>query len=658
MLLGEERNDPKAQRGQLIGFALIAVAFTAWLYIFPPPAQQAAQQPAAEQAAQPAPPAPDAAIASLPPASVSPEQLPPVAEAAGDPSADEVTLENGELRLVFTAVGGRLKGAKVILGKDGALSQELVPAAKDGEADKDRVLPLGLRFSKAYLGDALDQRRWTPERGADGKSVSFSIELPGQAKIVKRFSLVDDSHLIQTEVSYTNIGAASQKVGEHDHDPAFALNWGPAATTGDTLKGLHQELIWRDGEFSEVAMVTELENDANSGYARWLDHPSWAALASAYFVIAIKPEFENAPSWAQGDKDHVRFGVGAPLFEAKPGETVSRAFQVYVGPKEKHALRAAWAGLDSTWTFYHTFIWSASLGSAMDLFSKALLAVLNWFHDHVYANYGIAIIFLTLLVRSAVFPLTIKSMLGMKKMQKLQPEMAEIKEKYKDNPQEQQQKLMELYRERGVNPVAGCFPLLLQMPVFFALYRMLWTAIELRGAPFAAWIHDLSEPDRLFVFAQPIPLILFNLHSINLLPLVMAVVMWASTKLMPQTGPVVTPEQKMMMNIMPVMFALFCYEQASGLSLYIITSTLLGMAQSQIVNRLNWEVDVSKKPEKPGAKKKQHWFDAALEKKKQLEKEQKELKKQQRDAALRGADMGKAGQTPQGKKNGRGEKKP
>lgn len=137
---------------------------------------------------------PDAAIAALPPASVSPEQLPPVAEVA-DPAADEVVLENGELRLVFTAVGGRLKGAKVILGKDGALSQELVPVPKDGEADKDRVLPLGLRFSKAYLGDALDQRRWTPEPGADGKSVAFSIEVPGQAKIVKRFALADDSHL-------------------------------------------------------------------------------------------------------------------------------------------------------------------------------------------------------------------------------------------------------------------------------------------------------------------------------------------------------------------------------------------------------------------------------------------------------------------------------
>jgi YidC/Oxa1 family membrane protein insertase len=171
--------------------------------------------------------------------------------------------------------------------------------------------------------------------------------------------------------------------------------------------------------------------------------------------------------------------------------------------------------------------------------------------------------------------------------------------------------------------------------VFFALYHMLATAFELRRAPFFGWIVDLSEPDRIFTFAQPIDLLLFSLHSINLLPLLMAVVMWANTKLMPMTGPGMSPEQKMMLNFMPVMFSLFCYTQAAGLSLYIITSTLLGMGQTYFVNRLDWDVDVSKKPAKPGASKK-HWYEAALDKKKQLEKEQKDMKKATRDAALRG----------------------
>lgn len=636
MLLGEERNDSRMQRSQMIGFVLVALIMSASLYFFPPtPPQPPAATPAAveQKPAEPASP-----VAALPAAAIAPEQLPPVADTVPQGESDELTLQNTQLKLVFTKIGARLKSATVVLGDQGENSQQIVPPAKDGELDKDRVLPLGLRFSPKYLGDALDQRRWSAQVDANGQGVTFSIELPGQAKIEKRFTLAEASHVLKTEIGYTNTSAAAQALGSDDHDPAFALNWGPGADTGDTNKtksaAQPQEIIWKRGAESTVTPITELKNEtALKDYARWLEGTEWLALSSTYFVVAMKPEFEGAPNWAQGDKDQLRFGSGVPHLEAKPGEKVSRSYQVYIGPKEKHALRGAWPGLDSLWTFYHTFMWSASLGHFMDVFSKILLGILVFLHDHVIANYGIGIIILTLLVRGIMFPLTLKQMKSMKQMQKLQPEMEALKAKHKDNPQEQQRALMELYRERGINPVAGCFPLLLQMPVFFALYRMLWTAIELRREPFFGWIHDLSEPDRLFVFAQPIPLLVGNLHSINLLPLILAVVMWASTKIMATSGPMTSPEQKMMMNIMPVMFSVFCYEQASGLSLYIITSTLLGMAQSKIVNKIDWDVDVSKKTVKAGPQSKS-WYEAALEKKKQLEKEQREFKKTARSGGL------------------------
>lgn len=636
MLLGDDRNDSRAQRGQMIGMMLMVAVLIAWTYLYPPqapaPKDPAATAPIAQQPA----PQSDSGVKALP-AAIAPEQLPPVADAAVDAASDEIALDNGALRLVFTKVGARLKAAKVILGKDGVDSQELVPLSTDPTVlDKDRVLPLGLRFSPDYLADALDQRRWEAQPDADGKGVTFSIELPGQGKVSKRFVFGEQPHIVRAEVAYTNATAAPQALGTSDSDPAFSLNWGPEVTSGDTQKGLHQELIWRvAGENDVVAVSSLAPNEGLRGYARWFSSAEWIALASPYFLVAIKPEFDQGGIWAEGDAKHFRMGASAPRLQAEPGVPVTRAFQIYIGPKEKDALKAAWAGLESTWIFYHDFMWSKSLGHFMDMFSKLLLGILNFFHDHIYANYGVAIIFLTVLVRLAVLPLTIKSMASMKKMQKLQPEMEELRTKHKDNPQEQQAKLMELYRERGVNPVSGCFPLLLQMPVFFALYRMLWTAFELRRAPFAAWIVDLSEPDRLYTFAHPVSLVLFDLHSINLLPLLMAVVMWASTKLMPTTGPGMSPEQKMMMNFMPVMFSFFCYMQAAGLSLYIITSTVLGMTQSYFVNRIEWNVDVSKKPAKPGATKK-HWYTAALDKQKEMEKLQKATKKATRDATIRG----------------------
>jgi len=618
------------QRNQMIGLVLMVVMMLVWAQFFwpSPPEMPPADAPVATVAQDAAPPAPVAALAGATPPAIAAADLPPPAAPPQQSAEDEIALVNENLELVFTRVGARLKGARVLLGENNALSQELVPHTDPLKPDAEQVLPLGLRFSPAYLGDALDQSRWEAQPSPDGRSLTFTIDVPGKARIEKHFSLPETGHLIQARVSYSNATATPQVIGGDRDDPAFALNWAPNITSGDLLKGLHQELIWHRNDENVIMPVTDLQDLPElKNYSRWLNGIEWSGLASAYFLVAIKPEFTDASGWASGTSAAFRFGVGVPRFEVAAGATESRDYQLYIGPKDKPSLRSAWEGLDTTWVFFETFIWSKSLGSVMDVFAKVLLAILHWFHDNIYANYGFAIIFLTLLVRIVVFPLTMKSMVSMKQMQKLAPEMEKIKEETKDNPQEQQKRMMELYRERGVNPLSGCFPLLLQMPVFFALYRMLWTAFELRGAHFAWWITDLSEPDRLFVLSTPIPLLFGQLESINLLPLLMAVVMWGSTKVMPVTGPGMSPEQKMVMNIMPVMFSVFCYSQAAGLSLYIITSTVLGMLQTLIVHRIDWKVDVDKKPKKETANRPKHWYNAAQAKKREtakLERRQKE----------------------------------
>jgi YidC/Oxa1 family membrane protein insertase len=179
-------------------------------------------------------------------------------------------------------------------------------------------------------------------------------------------------------------------------------------------------------------------------------------------------------------------------------------------------------------------------------------------------NYGIAIILLTILLRFLTFPLYYKSIISMKKMQKVQPELAKLKEKFKDDPQKMQKETMELFKRAGANPLGGCFPMLLQMPVFFAFYQVLYNSVELVGAPFGGWIHDLSIKDPYYV-----------------LPVVMAIAMFGQQKLTPTTT--ADPTQAKVMMAMPLIFGFIMKDLPSGLVLYIFVSTLFGIIQQLVV---------------------------------------------------------------------------
>lgn len=182
-------------------------------------------------------------------------------------------------------------------------------------------------------------------------------------------------------------------------------------------------------------------------------------------------------------------------------------------------------------------------------------------------NYGIAIILVTILIRLITFPLQYKSFKSMKKMQIIQPEIAKIKEKYKDEPQKMQKETMDLFKKAGANPLSGCLPLLLQMPFFFAIYRVLYSSVELVGAPFYGWIHDLSIHDPFYV-----------------LPVLMAAAMFAQQKLTPTTT--MDPTQAKIMLFMPIIFAFIMKSLPAGLVLYILVSTVVGILQQMIVYKM------------------------------------------------------------------------
>ncbi len=194
-----------------------------------------------------------------------------------------------------------------------------------------------------------------------------------------------------------------------------------------------------------------------------------------------------------------------------------------------------------------------------------ILRGLQFFYGLV-GNYGIAIILLTLLIRLLIFPLNYKSLKSMKKMQSVQPQLQKIRERYKDNPQKMQQESMALFKKAGANPLGGCLPMILQLPIFFAFYRVLYEAVELVNAPFFGWVHDLSVKDPYYV-----------------LPVLMGVSMFLQQKMTPSQT--VDPNQKKIMMIIPLVFTFFMKDLPAGLNLYIFVSTLFGIGQQIFVNK-------------------------------------------------------------------------
>lgn len=638
MMLGDNQRDKDSQRNNFIFIILMSALAIGTYYFLPPPARQAApaaQVPPAAAGTATAPGQPLAPPASVPGAvAVVPvEGVPALAGLIFDPAqgpAQEIALSNANpegttgLDLVFTDVGARLKQGTVhvVHGQ----KQSLVPTWVD-VPDNEAVYPLGLEFQDEYLGDYLNKVRWTPEKSADGLSLSFQVQLPEpySATIRKTFSLAspETPNVLDVSVTYTNNGAQSRLLGL-DTEPAYSLYWAPNVNSGDQGNAMsHQEIVWREGEENIHFPTSKLERPADGTYSKVMLAPDWVAIKSAFFIVAMKSDYEGARGWSLGDPHHFQVALGVPRTEVAAGGADTHAFKVYLGPLQGDSLAKAWPGLKTSLQFFTMF-------GIMDSFAKGMLYVLNWFYHTIIANYGFAIIFLTIIVRSAMFPLTLKGMKSMKKMQKLAPEMELIKKEIGDDQQELQKRMMELYKERGVNPLGGCMPMLLQMPVFIALYRVYATAFEFRGAPFLGWITDLSKPDALYTlpFTIPVPLMANGIDTFNLLPFLMGGAMVLSTKLMPTSGPVQNPQQKMMMTLMPIFFSAICYNMASGLNLYILTSTLLGIGQNYFVHVSDEELKA--KPGGGAPKKKsppKHFYAAAQARKKEMAREERRGKK-------------------------------
>ncbi|MEW6670784.1 MAG: membrane protein insertase YidC [Thermodesulfobacteriota bacterium] len=297
----------------------------------------------------------------------------------------------------------------------------------------------------------------------------------------------------------------------------------------------------------------------------------WVAVQDRYFMESIIPQtsVEGGMHLFQKENQLLETQYRQPVSVIPPGTQQRFEYNLFLGPKSMRVLRQFGFDLDKAINF-----------GWFDFIAKPCLWLMNQLYRAV-PNYGVDIIILTLFIKILLWPLGTKSYKSMNDMKKLQPLMAEIREKYKHDKKKMNEEVMALYRVYKINPMGGCLPMLAQIPVFFALYRMLYEAIELRHAPFVGWINDLSAPDRLFNFGFSIPF-MEPPYGIPVLTIVMGASMLLQQKMTPTPG---DPTQAKMMMFMPIIFTVIFINFSSGLVLYWLVNNILSMAQQYYITK-------------------------------------------------------------------------
>jgi YidC/Oxa1 family membrane protein insertase len=527
---------------------LVLVAYQALVSYFYPPPPQATRNPSAPQSASPTtiqtPTIEQTVQAQLPAQGAPPTP---------SPEAQEITVENEVYRAVFTSAGGRVKSwrLKHYPGDAGKQSPplEMIHAGARGE------LPLGVMLEGNGVTLSDDNVNYAVAgkdislRGNEKATLEFRGTTANGIPLVKTFTFSGQDYGITLDVK---IDASAQE------NASLSLLW---------TRAFDQHYSPSYGEPGPVALIgRKFVYETNSGVKEaprtiGPDRIRWAGYADAYFLAAmIPPEGEKNALFLQTKDGTVTTKLSIP-WTAQPVN-----YTVYVGPKQTDALNAVNPSLDRAIDFG----WSHFI-------ARPLLSLLKVSHS-LTGNYGLDIILLTFLVKLAFFPLSAKAFKSMNEMKKVQPQLEQIREQYKDDREKLNREMMELYRRNKINPLGGCLPMLVQIPVFIGLYQVFMYAIELRQAPFYGWIQDLSQPDRLgsmwLPFVEP--------AGIPVLTILMGGTMVIQQAMTPMPG---DPIQQKMMMLMPVIFTIMFVNFPAGLVLYWLVNNVLSIAQQYAQNK-------------------------------------------------------------------------
>lgn len=505
------------EKRTILAVVLSLIVLIGWSFFFQKQAPPQKPQPPVQEPVAGAP-----AISGT----IQSPSLPPAALPAPEAiAAKDVVVETDLYRAVFSTEGAVIKSWELKTFKDAdentvMLLKErgIVPALGILLTGENRTLPLRLIY-------AASTEHLRLSKGKEQGELIFTASTGG-VSIRKRFLFYNNDFRADLTIETANIPAYEIAVGTDFgvFDKQQTEHKGPVTLIDSSRKEFDEKLSQRQ----------EL-----TGIIRWV------ANEDKYFTAALVPTapHDSAVVWKEGTSAEIAFQVKQPRQD----------FIFYAGPKEYDRLKQFDKGLEHIIDFG----WFAFV--AMPLF---------WALKYCYnflGNYGWAIILITIVVRIPFIPILNKSQKSMKKLQKVQPLMNEIKEKYKKDPQRMQKEMMEIYKKHKVNPVGGCLPMLLQIPVFIALYNVLGKAIELRGAPFVLWITDLAAKDPYYV-----------------LPITMGATMVIQQKMTPST---MDPTQAKIMMFMPIIFTFMFLSFPSGLVLYWLINNILGIAQQYYINK-------------------------------------------------------------------------
>ena len=518
------------------------------------PAPTAANAEKAKAAAATSPASKDVPVASASLAATNtaagPSQVPVSASAPVATPLERIDVSTDVLKLSFDTEGGSLVRSEFL--KFGDIADNQKPFVLLDES-KARVYLAQTGLIGGPFASHKTPMKFTGERelkaGQNELILTFESADTGGLKLVKTYTLTRGSYALKVSHQVVNTGAAPaapqlyvqlvRDGNKPEGESSFYMTFtGPAVYT-DAKK--FQKLEFADIEKGKA----DFEKTTQQGYVAMVQH---------YFASAwLLPENTSRENFARKvDTNLYAVGMITPFNELAPGQSKTMDVTLFVGPQEEKMLEALAPGLE----LVKDYGWLTVLAKP-----------LYWLLDRLFGflqNWGWAIVALVFLLKLAFYWLNAKAYSSMAKMKAINPRIMEMRERLKDNPQQMQQEMMRIYREEKVNPMGGCFPIMVQIPVFIALYWVLLSSVEMRNAPWVGWIHDLSAPDPYFI-----------------LPVVMTLSTMLQTALNPAPP---DPMQAKLMWIMPLVFSVMFFFFPSGLVLYWITNNILSIAQQWVIN--------------------------------------------------------------------------
>ncbi|NLI80225.1 MAG: membrane protein insertase YidC [Deltaproteobacteria bacterium] len=553
------------EKRALLAFVLSLLVLVFWQFFFTPDTKPPEKTPhppssAPEQEKAPVPDRPLGAVASKP--------LPkdPLVQTGLGPEKWEV--ESPLYIMQILSPGARIKSNQ--------LRQYRQEVAKDSPPME--MVPTQASGYLPFAVDLLQHQDWqlstrpfksqAPDRialkaGEPSPLLAFQTEVPDRIRLTKTFHFSPDSYVIDIELQLQNLSheKLTDQLGISFYAQPFSTggkdqSWNPSSLAYFE-KGSTTTLDLKEMLKKEVVVKPPLD---------------WIGYQDSYFIQAIIPleksGYQIVPRVLDAESRLMQIVYLTDPFQLDSQEEKTFKLRLYIGPKELGQLAKAENRLQEA-VDYGWF----------SILAKPSLYLLNWLYKYTH-NYGVAIILLTILIKIIFWPLTQKSYQSMQAMKKIQPKIAQVREKFKDDREKLNQELMNLYRTYKVNPMGGCLPMLLQIPVFIALYRMLYGSVELRHQPFMLWINDLTAPDRLDVgFRIPY---LSGDPGLPILTILMGATMFIQQKMTPSSG---DPRQEQIMLLMPVVFTFFFLNFPSGLVLYWLINNILSIVQQYWINR-------------------------------------------------------------------------